>query len=173
MHLTYARNEAAAAEEAKAGAIGAEAGSAASEAGAASGGFFSSLKSQLGLPQTALSPPALQVWEPIPLKTLLGKETREALPAPPDASWTLLDQTYAYSWRASSEKKDLRFSLDDRLLTSEDLVLLLTVSAVPFDAYPTPRSAVSFASSGPPGPSEEEARLGVCSRPSAPSPLCV
>ncbi|KAL8431011.1 hypothetical protein ACSSS7_005564 [Eimeria intestinalis] len=58
----------------------------------------------------------------------------EPLP-PPMEAWRLLGQKYTYDWWSKSATKDVQFVPDDKLLLSEDILLALTVTAVPHTAY--------------------------------------
>ncbi|OEH76358.1 cleft lip and palate transmembrane protein 1 protein [Cyclospora cayetanensis] len=56
------------------------------------------------------------------------------LPAPIEA-WRVLSAKYTYDWWSRSEEKTLQISLQPEFLDSEDLVLALTVTVVPYSAY--------------------------------------
>ncbi|KAL8429881.1 hypothetical protein Efla_004695 [Eimeria flavescens] len=54
---------------------------------------------------------------------------------PPIEAWRLLGRRYTYDWWSKSETKEIQFEPHADLIKHEDLLLVLTVTAVPHTAY--------------------------------------
>ncbi|KAL8274268.1 hypothetical protein Esti_001857 [Eimeria stiedai] len=128
-------------------------------------GLLDTYRAKLGiLPPSSYGAGGLSAWDRIPLRKLMlpsasktetycphtaaakagaaaaagtgtgSCSSPEPLP-PPTEAWRLLGQKYTYDWWSKSETKDVEFVPDEKLILTEDLLLALTVTAVPHTAY--------------------------------------
>lgn len=76
---------------------------------------------------------------PSALETDMNKRQQQCLsprvlPAPIEA-WWLPAQKYTYDWWSKSAEKEVQYVPDSHFVTDDDLILVLTVTVVPHNAY--------------------------------------